>query len=389
MRTRWGLAAGGAIAVIGILTGGCGGTPAAGGGHVAADSAAALPLATSLVDAGGTSWAVAQLGGSSAQEDNFWQIFVRPAGAARWRLATPGGVADNGGLVVASAGARSLITGFRPSQDLTFSPLAATSDRGIRWSQGALVNPGLSDVPGALAAGPGDRLIALTDRGGVELGTRLGAMWTRLSSKAGLARTPAGRSCGLADITGAAFTATGTPLLAGACGKPGTAGIFALHGGAWRPAGPVLPAALSRRDMQVLRLGSTEGVITALLAFGHGTRAGVIAAWSDDGGDRWTLSPVLRTGALRMRSASLWAGGSAGLVLSGNRGETIAGPSAAWRALPPLPAGTATLAKGPAGHLDALVVARSSMADWSLGGGATGWSQRQVIRVPVPYGSSS
>jgi hypothetical protein len=370
------------------LTGGCGGPPAA-GGHGAARSAAALPLATSLVDTGGTSWAVAQLGGSSAQEDNFWQIFVRPAGAARWRLATPGGVADNGGLVVASTGARSLITGFRPSQDLTFSPLAATSDRGIRWSQSALVSPGLSDVPGALAAGPRDRLIALTDRGGVELGTRLGAAWTSLSSEASLARTVAARNCGLTSITAAAFTVSGTPLLAGACGKPGTAGIFARHGNAWRPAGPVLPAALSGRDIQVLRLGSAKGVITALLAFGHGARAGVIAAWSDDSGDRWTLSPALRTGALRMRSASLWTGGSAGLVLSGNRGETIAGPAAAWRALPPLPAGTATLAKGPAGHVDALVVARGSMADWSLGGGPAGWSQRQVIGVPIPYGSSS
>jgi hypothetical protein len=387
MRTRWGLAAGGAIAAIGILTGGCGGAPAAGGGRGAAPSAAALPLATSLVDAGGTSWAVAQMGGSSAQEDNFWQIFVRPAGAAKWRLATPGGVADNGGLVLASTGASSLITGFRPSQDLTFSPLAATSDSGVRWSQGALVSPGLSDVPGALAAGPGDRLIALTDRGGVELGTRLGARWTRLSSEASLARAVAGRSCGLTSITGAAFTATGTPLLAGTCGKPGTAGIFALHGRTWRPAGPVLPAALSDSDIQVLRLGSTEGVITALLAFRHGAGAGVIAAWSDDSGGRWTVSPSLRTGALRMRSASLWAGGSAGLVLSGNRGETIAGPAAAWRALPALPAGTATLAKGPAGHVDALVVAHSSMSDWRLGG-STGWSQRQVLGVPIPYGSS-
>lgn len=388
MRTRWGVAAGGAIAAIGIWTGGCGGPAAAGGGHGHAPSAAALPLATSLVDAGGTSWAVARMGGSSAQEDNFWQIFVRPAGAARWRLATPGGVADNGGLVVASTGSRSLITGFRPSQDLTFSPLAATSDRGIRWSPGALVSPGLSDVPGALAAGPGDRLIALTDHGGVELGTRLGATWTKLSSEESLARTAAGRGCGLTSITGAAFTATGTPLLAGTCGKPGTAGIFARHGSAWRQAGPALPAALSGRDIQVLRLGSTGSDITALLAFGHGATASVIAAWSDDGGARWTLSPALRTGARRMRSASLWAGGSAGLVLSGNRGETIAGPTATWRALPALPAGTATLAEGPTGHIDALVVARSSMADWSLGGSATGWSQLQVIRVPIPYGSS-
>jgi hypothetical protein len=57
-------------------------------------------LATSLVTTGGT-WAVAVLGGSAAQHNNFWQLFVRPAKSAAWRLATPPGVASNGGLVLA------------------------------------------------------------------------------------------------------------------------------------------------------------------------------------------------------------------------------------------------------------------------------------------------
>ena len=60
------------------------------------------PLSTSLVTPQGT-WAVTVMGGSAASENNFWQLFVRPAGASRWSLVTPEGVADNGGLVARAA----------------------------------------------------------------------------------------------------------------------------------------------------------------------------------------------------------------------------------------------------------------------------------------------
>ena len=47
-------------------------------------SAARPPsLATSLVTVTGT-WAVAVLGGTAAQHNNFWQLFVRPAATGRW-----------------------------------------------------------------------------------------------------------------------------------------------------------------------------------------------------------------------------------------------------------------------------------------------------------------
>ena len=71
-------------------------------------------LATSLMTPGGT-WAVAELGGSAAQHNNFWQLFLRPARSTTWRLVTPPGVASNGGLVMAGLGGRSLIVGF-PAQ---------------------------------------------------------------------------------------------------------------------------------------------------------------------------------------------------------------------------------------------------------------------------------
>ena len=95
-------------------------------------------LTTSLAAPGGTGWAVVEMGGSAAQYNNFWELFSRTAGGT-WKLATPPGVASNGGLIAAVTGPGSLLTAFRPSQDLTFSPLALTPDGGAHWTEGNLV----------------------------------------------------------------------------------------------------------------------------------------------------------------------------------------------------------------------------------------------------------
>jgi hypothetical protein len=189
-------------AVLVAVLAGCGSTPAGPSTRASAPAAIRLPLATTLTESGGTSWAVIDMGGSSAKLENFWQLFARPAtasaaSAAGWSLATPPGVADNGGLVTAPLGGPALVTGFNPSQDLKFSPLATTRDGGTRWAPG-LLPAGLAAVPSALAAGPGGRLIALTNRGLAEITAAGGAGWTRLASLTSLAATPAARSCGLA-----------------------------------------------------------------------------------------------------------------------------------------------------------------------------------------------
>src|SRR6266700_2122025 len=96
-------AAGIAAALAAILVAGCGSTqaaaPAPGAGR-----GARPPLVTSLTIPGGPSWAIVEMGGPRARHNNFWQLVTRPAGTASWRLATPPGVADNGGLVAASPG---------------------------------------------------------------------------------------------------------------------------------------------------------------------------------------------------------------------------------------------------------------------------------------------
>ena len=373
------LAAAGALLIAAALAG-CGAAPAA-GPPVRAVPAAPPPLQTSFADGTGTGWAVVEMGGSAAQEENFWEMFARPPGSAAWRLVTPAGVADNGGLVAAPAGGASLLTGFLPSQDLRFSPLAATSDSGANWSTAGPVNPGLANVPDALAAGPGGSLIALTG-GGAELGQPGGAAWTRLSTARALAATPAGRACRVTGLTAVAFGRSGTPMLAAGCGHPGVAGIFARSGGTWRAAGPAVPAALAREDIEVLRLATVGTGLVALLRAGTGPGTGTVAAWYD--GSRWTLSAPLHTPATR--STAIGPGGSVAVMLNAAHAATLAGPGASWHALPALPAWTATLALGPGGQVDAIAAHASTFTDWRLA--PAGWSQQQTIRVTIPYGSS-
>ena len=273
-----------ALATASVLTAsmvaGCGSTPARVTSGLPATPATALPIATSLAGSGNADWAVIQLGGSSAHHENFWELFVRPAGSRAWQLATPPGVASNGGLILASAGP-SVIAGFRPSQQLTFSPLAMTTDQGKSWSQGNLVSPGLAAGPDALAAGPDGQLLALTDTGTVRVGTHLGASWRALAGRTTLADTAAGRACGLVSLSAVAFDGAGTPAAGGACRTPGVVGLFTFGRGGWQPAGLKLPAAFGHLTVSVLGLAAFSGRTTALLAIGHGAAASIVAAWRD------------------------------------------------------------------------------------------------------------
>jgi hypothetical protein len=378
------------MAVACLLAASCGGAPAGRSTRPAAPPAP--PLATSFASAGGSSWAIVEMGGSAAQENNFWQLFVRPAALAPWRQATPEGVADNGGLVVASPGSGSLLTGFRPSQDLTFSPLAASSDNGASWSPASPVIPGLANVPDALAAGPGGHVLALTDDGGAQLGTGFGSAWSRFSSVTALAATGAAKTCRLTRLNAAAFSSSGAPLLAGGCARPGIAGIFASTGGGWRAAGPAIPESMARETIDVLRLASTGTGAVALLQAGAGADASLIVAFSapGDDGSQWTLSAPLRIGSRRLLATTVGPGLAVGVILNAGTGVALAGQGAPWQTLPALPRWTATLALGPSGQVDAIAAHLGTFSDWRLApGSAGGWHLAQTMDVTIPYGSSS
>lgn len=363
-------------------------------------------LATSLAGSDGTSWAVVDMGVTSSARNSFWELFVRPAGSSAWRLATPTGVASNGGLVMTQSQPGTLVTGFRPSQDLTFSPLASSADAGAQWSPEAPLNPGLADVPGGLAGNSAGHLLALTQTGDVESATAAGAPWTRLTSLSALAAGPAGRACGLTALTAVAWTPAGVPLVAGDCTKPGMTGIFTLSAGSWHAAAPQLTGSAARGGTEVAGLTTTAGRTTAVLTLG-GTAASVVAAWSPDGGAHWAQSAPLPSPELAaggQPSVSFAADGTAGIVVTSaaphetaSQAATIGWQVRDWDTLPALPPSSAAPAGAPASRVATLVatasgapqaleVDRGTLTVWQLGTG--GWTRVQTVQVPVPYGSS-
>ena len=400
------------LAALALVTAACGSGAGAGQGAAATPSAARPSMLTSLSAGHGAAWAVLEVGGSRAAHNNFWQLLVRPAAGQAWRLATPPGVADNGGLVATSPGgpgsagpasaAPGLVAGFVPSQDLTFSPLAVSRDGGRHWSPGLLPS-GLAAAASALAAGPGGRLLALT-RTGVQLSGRGGAGWNALVSIRALAASPAGRSCGLTGLTAVAFGSAGAPLLAGACSHPGVTGIFAESGGQWRLAGATPPAAFAGRPVTVVQLTTTApGKLTALLAAGPAsagasdgrTGAGgaqdLAAAWLGDG-EPWTTSAPLPLGGRTLVSTAAGSDGTAGVILAGGRAAVIrpgtGTAAAAWTALPALPAAAADLVLGPGRQVSVLTAGRTTVTAWLLSKTGTTWSPGQKLTIPVPFGSS-
>jgi hypothetical protein len=376
-----GLGAGLALAA-GVAGCGSQSAPAGGPGLVVVT----VPLSTSVVTAQGT-WAVAVMGGSAAAHNNFWQLFVRPTGATRWSLVTPEGVADNGGLVAAGrAAGTSLLVGYRPSQGLSFSPLAASSDTGKTWTPG-LLDADLADVPDALAVGASGQALALLRDGSIDEAPTVAAAtaghWSQLTTLGALAASAPGHACGLARVNAVSFGVNGTPMAAGSCGRRGVAGVFAESGGTWQAAGPALPAALGGDQVQVIGLASTAGGTAALMTAG----TSLVAAWSDGAG--WTVSAPVAGGSVV--ASGFGPAGSVWVLLGGGRAETVGGTGGAWRALPAVPAGTQTLAPVTGGGYDALAVSGSSLTVWHLGATAaagTSWVKVQAIDVPVDYGSS-
>jgi hypothetical protein len=368
---------------VAILAAGCGSASR----PAQADGASAVPLSLATAVTGpGATWAAVPMGAASGA-DQFWQLFMLPAGAARWSLQTPPDIATNGALILAGHAGQGIVVGERPSLSLTFSAITTTRNGGRDWATLPPVS-GLADVPDALAAAPDGRLIALGGNQQVTI-ARPGGGWTTLTTRRALAAMPATRACALTGLTAAAYTPAGSPMMAGTCSRAGTVGIFGYADGTWHQAAPSLPASLAGQHVRVLRLSGAGLGDVALLEAGTGPSAILLAAWTSDGGQQWRLSPTFGLGGAHAESVSFGAGGATAVVLSGHRGETLAGPWASWRALPSLPAGrTVTLALPAAGTTDALAATGSSLTVWQLRSGSAAWARTQAIKVPIQYGSS-
>ncbi|MEP7026159.1 MAG: hypothetical protein ABJB47_20625, partial [Actinomycetota bacterium] len=195
--------------------------------------------------------------------------------------------------------------------------------------------------------------------------------------------------CGLTALTAVAFGPSGAPLLAGPCSRPGVAGLFSFTDGAWHATGPALPAALAGRRISLLRLAMTGSRMVALLTAGS---TSLYAAWAPagtTGRGPWVLSAPLALAGATVRSTATGPAGSAGVVLSTGHGVTVAGPTPAapWQPLPALPPHTAELALGPARQISALAPDRAVLVSWRLAGTGS-WVREQVMKVPLPLGSS-
>jgi hypothetical protein len=360
-------------------------------------------MATSVSTSADT-WAVLPMAANPA----FWEVFVRSGNSPAWKLVTPPGVADNGGLVVSAGGASSLSVAFRPSEDLLFSPLAATANGGTSWSAGPPLEAAVAASPGAFAA-DGAKLVALLTDGAVETSPDAGATWSVIAKPGAIAAAAAGKGCGGAvRVTSVSFglatisvnspstIATTTNVLAGGtCGTSGAAALFAYSPGTgWQRVS--LPA-----SGQLVRLSGAMALVqgkSGLSALWRGVGAYGYSSANGSGKSlspstpqpaptNWSTSVALPASGQVIASGTL-SGNGAWVLLPGGRAATIGGPGQQWTLLPPVPAKTTVLAAGPDGATDALAVSGTRLIVWRLAPKATVWQQAAVISVPIQFGSS-
>ena len=332
----------------------------------------------------------------------FWEVFARPSGSSSWRLVTPPGVADNGGLVASAYGNSSLTVAVRPSDKLVFSPLAATADGGGSWSTGGPIGSAVAASPDALAASAG-KLLALLSDGAIETSSDQGSTWSALAAPGAIAASPAGRGCGGAvRVTSISFGIGGAQVLAGgSCGTSGTAVFSYSPGTGWQRLSQPAGGQLIRLTAGVALVRGAAGLSALWYGFGwyaYSPLATPNPVATRNGWDASAPLPVtgrvVASGTLLDGSGPLSAYGT-WVLLSGGRAATVSRPASAakgaaqWVLLPPVPSGTSVLASGPSGATDALAVWGATVTVWRLEPRATVWSKVQTINVPVQYGSSS
>jgi hypothetical protein len=374
-----------AVMVGAVTAAGCGSGSGSSGG-AAAGHAVTQSLTTS-VSTGTATWGILVMGGSAASEDNFWQLFTRPAGSVTWKLVTPPGVADNGGLVTAGSGSK-LTVAFVPNALLRFTPLAITTNEGAHWTQG-LLNSSLTAAPSALARLPNGRVLAITSKG-VEQSARSGGHWTTLVTRRTLAASSAGRKCGLTALTSVAVSKSGGPLLAGACDHPGVAYVVEQTPAGWVAVASTLTGAMAKRPVTVLQMVSGQSGANLLLAVRSGHGQLIVPAWLPAHLTTLTIGKPFVTRSKPVSSTYFSATTGMGVVLAGTSAQaTVPGArngllEAKGEIAPrSLPAPGATLAFQGAptsGQFTAFVPGLDTVQVWQWTNGS--WHRTQLISVP-------
>jgi hypothetical protein len=355
-----------------------------------------VPLDASLTTPAGT-WVVVATGHLDQLANTFWQLFVLPSGKSRWSLVTPPGVADNGGLVSAPGPGSSLVTGFVPSEDLTFSPMATTSDDGKSWTPKIFNNTipsGLVASPDALAASADGQVLVLssTSPTSVISTNATFSVSHTLATETSLTNSAAGRACDVGQVSAVAFTPAGDPLIGATCSSPGRVGIFEQERGVWRLADPPLPPGLEGGRTEVVRLTPVDGGVSAIVAAATATKTVLVGLHLGVNGS-WTPSPAFPLEpAETLSSSGTLPGGGVFVELSdgsAQRIEVLDAPGDPWVSLPAPPVTAAAVAFSGAGRVDAFSVDGSTVTDYTLDRAQKHWVRSQVIEVPIQYGSSS
>jgi hypothetical protein len=384
------------VAILLVAITATGAASAGGAQHEGAEATAVLPIAASTTTPG-TASVLIPMGHLDDPSNTFWEAFVRPEASSSWRLATPPGVASNGGLVMAAAPSGSLTVGFLTSSDLRFSPVAETSNGGQSWSPGELPSP-LAAVPSALAVAMNGEALALV----TGAGQRALMVSSSLSKWRTLTTTKevefAAAPCDLREMTAVVFNAASQPLAGLDCANSGEIGILVASssttGGqsGWNEIGP--PIAAGDGASTVIRLVRTGEGVDGLAELRTGRRTSLVAFWGQGSLDRWSVSsPLSIPPGWSLQATSTGGGSGQGLgVLLGSgdqrRLDGIAGPGLRWTSPPVAPRGASGLAEI-GRDVDTFVVSTSRLVVWMWRPDESGWRQAASISVPVPYGSSS
>jgi hypothetical protein len=374
-RTRAGLVA---VVALTLLASACG--SAATATTTSGPPRLSLPLNDAVATRQGTV-AAFPMGHLDDPLNTFWQTFVLAGTGGRWALRTPTGVADNGGLVVAADGARTVV-GFRTSQLLRFSPLALTEDAGKRYTS-AVVSAGLGDDPDALGLGSGGSTVALTQSGVMTSSAGL-AGWHTVATRSSIRATPAGRSCDLQALTAVASGPEGA-VVGGSCARSGVVGLFDIVGAQAHLAGPRLSPSATDQRSEVVRAVTYRNRLALLFELAGRSSTTLVAAWQRPGGG-WTLSSSLAVTGPLTATAVTSRGGF--VILSADRVvEAVTGADEkSWTPLPAAPQGTEVVA-ATGSRFDALSVHAGTMTDYRLS--ARRWVDSGRVQVHIDYGSSS
>ena len=380
----------GALVVVGLVLAGCSATSSSSSSE---GQPRALPVAGGVLD-GSTAMAVLPLGHLEDPSNPFYETFIQN-GSGSWSLSTPEGTATNGGIVLASpargAGAVLSYLNLR---------LAAGFDLVAGQQTGAgEVLPLLAPVPSSLSVDPLTGAVAvLTEQGEVLTASSLAGPFHQLLSERSLAASSSDQTCGLQRLTALSFTSDGALALGGQCSRAGSSGIFLSTSAAAPSFRALLEPGAGPSTVIRLDLGSGGQLLDGLVLSSGGRsslRAVSVAAPSDSPSASWSRPVELLAGEQLRASAGAPLGAAGPTEIATLAGPSavrvlalVATPSVAVQQGPALPLSTAAALLGADGRLTAIEVTGGGTVHLEVLDGA-GWSASQVIRVEVPYGSSS